>query len=88
MHPMLTGRFLLISIISLLAGCANGDGQESPGDKAEWAELQALALSYRGKIPSSPELTVCRGYDIMSVASADSKSRICVILWPKSRESS
>ena len=78
-------RFLAIVVLALCAACSNGDGQESAGDKSEWATLQGLELESRGKTPpSSPELSVVRGYDMLAVASADGKTRIWIMLWPKS----
>jgi hypothetical protein len=78
-------RAALATLIALcVTACANGNGSGSPGDKSEWSLLQSLELQYRGKIPTSSELTAFDGYDLMAVSSADGKARIWIMLWPKS----
>jgi hypothetical protein len=37
-----------------------------------------------GKIPSSPEFSASQGYDLMAVPRLDGKTRIWIVLWPKS----
>jgi len=77
-------RIFLASVIALVAACANGDGSESIGDKFEWSILQGVEIQNRGKIPTSPEFATSQGYELMAVPSLDGRTRIWVMLWPKS----
>lgn len=78
--------FTILALVFGLPGCwsSDGDGTESPGAKSEWALLQGVELQGRGKVPATPEFSVVDGYNLMAVASADGKSPIWVMLWPKS----
>jgi hypothetical protein len=80
-------KAVLLSVammMSVLSGCSNGNGRESPGDKKEWSILQGQEIQHRAQIPRAPEVSTVDGYTLVSVSSADSSQRIWIMLWPKS----
>jgi hypothetical protein len=81
---MLRHQLRVVALLLLVSACSNGDGSESVGDKSEWALLQGLEVESRGRVPASPEVSLVGDYQVMSVSSLDKKSRIWIMLWPKS----
>jgi hypothetical protein len=80
-------KAVLLSVaimVSLISGCSDGNGSESPGDKKEWSILQGQEVQRRAQIPRAPEVSTVDGYTLVSVLSTDSSQRIWIMLWPKS----
>jgi hypothetical protein len=51
-------KAVLLSVaimVSLISGCSDGNGSESPGDKKEWSILQGQEVQRRAQIPRAPE---------------------------------